>query len=82
MLRLFCVTRVLKIILLLEIKKRDNLFARHHIRYKPLYHSIEEIDERISNSGKVIKKIDYNKLEKLLKKLQIRDKSFINNFDK
>ena len=65
---LFCVTKGFKDNFIIGNQKRDNLFARHHVRHKPLYHSIEEIDERISSSGKVIKKIDYNKLENLLKK--------------
>ena len=65
---LFCVTKGFKDNFIIGNQKRDNLFARHHVRHKPLYHSIEEIDERISTSGKVIKKIDYNKLENLLKK--------------
>ena len=54
---LFCVTKGFKDNFIIGNQKRDNLFARHHVRHKPLYHSIEEIDERISTSGKVIKKL-------------------------
>ena len=49
-------------------QKRDNLFSRHHLRNKPLYYKIEEIDERISKNGKTIKKLDYNSVYTLLKK--------------
>ena len=52
---LFCVTKGFKDNFIIGNQKRDNLFARHHLRYKPLYHNIEEIDERISKSGKIIK---------------------------
>ncbi len=65
---LFCVTQGFKDNFIIGNQKRDNLFSRHHIRNKPLYHKIEEIDERISKNGKVIKKLNYFKVKNLLKR--------------
>ncbi|MBV68933.1 MAG: 5-oxoprolinase [Pelagibacterales bacterium] len=65
---LFCVTKGFKDNFVIGNQKRDNLFSRHHLRNKPLYYKIEEIDERISKNGKIIKKLDYNEVYYLLKK--------------
>ena len=65
---LFCVTKGFKDNFIIGNQKRDNLFSRHHLRNKPLYYKIEEIDERISKNGKTIKKLDYNSVYTLLKK--------------
>ncbi len=65
---LFCVTKGFRDNFIIGNQKRDNLFTRHHTRYKPIYHKIIEIDERVSKSGKIIKKLDNNDVEKQLKK--------------
>ena len=76
---LFCVTKGFKIILYWK-SKRDNLFSRHHLRNKPLYYKIEEIDERISKNGKTIKKLDYNVYILWLKKT-LQEYCIINYFN-
>jgi len=64
----FCVTKGFKDNFIIGNQKRDNLFSRHHLRNEPLYYKILEIDERISKNGKIIKKLDCNKVHALLKK--------------
>ena len=59
--------------------------SRHHLRNKPLYYKIEEIEERISKNGNIIKQLDHNAVQTLLKnnfKLGIRAVSItlINSF--
>ena len=49
---LFCVTKGFKDNFIIGNQKRDKFISRHHKRYKPLYHNIEEIDERISKVRK------------------------------
>ena len=52
----------------MAIKKEIIYFLDIILRKKPLYYKILEIDERISKNGKIIKKLDCNKVHALLKK--------------
>ena len=65
---LFCVTKGFKDNFIIGDQKREKLFFRHHSRDKPLYFKIEEIDERVSKNGKIIKKIDYYKVKEMLER--------------
>ena len=65
---LLCVTKGFKDNFIIGNQKRDNLFLRHHIRKPSLYFKVEEIDERISKNGKVLRKINYENSYSILKK--------------
>ena len=65
---LLCVTKGFKDNFIIGNQKRENLFSRHHKRKDPLYFKVAEIDERISKTGKVLKELNYKKINIMLKK--------------
>ena len=66
---LFCVTKGFKDNFIIGNQKRDSLFTRHHLRKKPLYYKIAEIDERISKNGEIIHKLEPDKVKKFLQNI-------------
>ena len=65
---LFCVTKGFKDNFIIGNQKRDNLFLGIIQDKDPLYFKIIEIDERISKTGKVLKELNYKKINNMLRK--------------
>ena len=63
---LLVVTKGFKDNFIIGSQQRSEIFARHHNRKEKIYKNVLEVEERISNKGKVIIKLNKEKIENQL----------------